>query len=61
VFAYGIAQARPATKYPLLGQPSDLGGESDPTSQIQWGLDYIANRYGSPSAAWAHEIANNWY
>lgn len=29
--------------------------------QIVWGLNYIANRYGSPQAAWAHEQANNWY
>ena len=61
VFAYGIAQARPATKYPKLGQPPDLGGQSDPQSQIVWGLEYIAGRYGSPAAAWQHELANNWY
>jgi resuscitation-promoting factor RpfB len=60
-FAYGIAQARPATKYPKAGQPPDLGGNADPTVQIRWGLDYIRGRYGSPAAAWQHEIANNWY
>lgn len=29
--------------------------------QIRWGINYIAGRYGSPSVAWAHETANNWY
>lgn len=29
--------------------------------QLQWGIGYIAATYGSPSAAWAHEVANNWY
>lgn len=31
------------------------------TSQITWGINYIAGRYGSPSAAWAHEKTDNWY
>lgn len=61
VFAYGIAQARPATKYPLAGRPPDLGGTSDYKTQIRWGMNYIKSRYGNPSAAWAHEVANNWY
>jgi hypothetical protein len=26
--------------------------ESDPTAQVEWGLDYIYRRYGSPCAAW---------
>ena len=30
-------------------------------SQITWGINYIFGRYGSPSAAWAHEEQNNWY
>lgn len=29
--------------------------------QIEWGLGYIKNRYGSPSAALAHENADSWY
>jgi hypothetical protein len=29
--------------------------------QIDWGMNYIKGRYGSPAAAWAHEVANNWY
>lgn len=61
VFAYGIAQARPATKYPKAGQPSDLGGSSDPATQVRWGLRYLKDVYGSPCAAWGHETANSWY
>jgi hypothetical protein len=50
--AYGIPQA--------LGQghPFNLG---DGAAQIQWGLQYIRGRYGSPAGAWAHEQAFNWY
>lgn len=33
----------------------------DAVSQITWGINYIAGRYGNPSAAEAHERANNWY
>lgn len=29
--------------------------------QIAWGIGYIADRYGSPSKAWAHEQSFNWY
>jgi hypothetical protein len=29
--------------------------------QIDWGLQYIANRYGSPSAALKFHLKNNWY
>jgi resuscitation-promoting factor RpfB len=35
--------------------------EGNATSQITWGINYIASRYGSPVMAWAHEQANNWY
>jgi hypothetical protein len=35
--------------------------QGDMTSQITWGIIYIASRYGSPVVAWAHEQANNWY
>jgi hypothetical protein len=58
--AYGIPQALPATKMPQAAQPPPAGN-SDPTAQINWGLSYIKGRYGSPSMAWAHEVANNWY
>lgn len=61
VFAYGIAQARPYNKMPQAGWPPDKGGQSDPTTQIQWGLQDIQSTYGSPSAAWAHEQQYGWY
>lgn len=33
----------------------------DARAQIAWGLKYIAERYGSPAAAWAHEQSAGWY
>ena len=59
--AYGIPQALPWTKMPQAAWPPRAGGRADPTSQISWGLSYIKSTYGSPSGAWAHEQANNWY
>jgi hypothetical protein len=50
--AYGIPQSLGH------GHPYNLG---DYQAQIRWGLAYIKQRYGSPSAAWAHERAFNWY
>jgi hypothetical protein len=35
--------------------------QGDMTSQITWGINYIAQRYGSPSLAWGHETQNGWY
>lgn len=59
--AYGIAQSLPYTKYPKAGWPPGYGGSADPTSQISWGLSYIKSTYGTPSAAWQHEISAGWY
>jgi len=42
--ACGIPQAYPCSKIP----------DKSTAGQIAWGLNYIAGRYGSPSAAWAH-------
>jgi TP901 family phage tail tape measure protein len=50
--AYGIPQALGH------GHPYNLG---DWQAQIQWGEDYVHGRYGNPAAAWAHEMAFNWY
>jgi hypothetical protein len=52
--AYGIPQINPAS----WGYPVPLG---DDASQIAWGIDYITERYGSPSAALDFWLANNWY
>lgn len=51
--ARGIAQN-------INGYSSDYE-EGNATSQITWGINYIAERYGSPVLAWAHEQANDWY
>ena len=59
--AYGIPQALPYNKMPKAAWPERYGGRSDPTAQISWGLGYIKSRYGSPEAAWAHEVQYNWY
>ena len=35
--------------------------QGNASSQITWGINYIASRYGNPVLAWAHEQSNNWY
>ncbi len=52
--AAGIPQANPA----VFGRPFALG---DWRGQIRWGHRYIIRRYGSPCAAWDHEVASGWY
>lgn len=52
--AYGIPQALPGSK---MGE----GWHDDPRVQIEWGLGYIAGRYGDPCSALAHSYALNWY
>lgn len=59
--AYGIPQALPHTKMPKAAWPESAGGTSDARAQIEWGLAYIQNRYGSPSAALQFHLRNNWY
>lgn len=55
--AYGIAQALLPSKYSSTG--SDW--LTNYRTQIDWGLGYIRDRYGSPCGAWGHEQSNNWY
>ncbi len=55
--AYGVAQALPPDKYYSAG--SDW--LSNYRTQIDWGLGYIRDRYGSPCNAWQHEMGFNWY
>lgn len=59
--AYGIPQALPLTKMPRSAWPASMGGTSNPYSQEQWGEQYIAGTYGSPTNAWAHEVNFGWY
>jgi len=55
--AYGIPQSLPGSKMASAG--SDW--QTNPVTQIKWGLQYIANTYGTPCAAWGHSQAVNWY
>ena len=55
--AYGIPQSLPANKMASAGADWDM----NPATQIRWGLDYIAARYGGPCNAWLHETHVNWY
>ena len=55
--AYGIPQSLPGSKMAAAG--SDW--TTNPVTQIKWGLQYIANSYGTPCAAWSHSVAMNWY
>lgn len=55
--AYGIPQALPGDKMSSHG--SDW--RTNPATQISWGLDYIAGRYGTPCGAWSHSQATGWY
>jgi hypothetical protein len=55
--AYGIPQALPAYKMASAG----ADWQTDPTTQIRWGLGYISQAYGTPCNAWAHEESYGWY
>jgi transglycosylase-like protein with SLT domain len=47
--AYGIAQALPAARMASAGDD----WMSNPITQVSWGLDYIAGRYGTACDAWS--------
>jgi hypothetical protein len=55
--AYGIPQAVPGAKMASAGPD----WRSSARTQIRWGLRYIKAEYGSPRAAWDHELATGWY
>lgn len=55
--AYGIPQALPGSKMASAG--SDW--QTNPTTQIKWGLRYIASRYNTPCEAWSFWQAHNYY
>lgn len=57
--AYGIPQSLPASKMSSAG--SDW--MTNQNTQVDWGLDYINRKYGSPCAAWNFEMSHdpNWY
>ncbi|WP_377268384.1 transglycosylase SLT domain-containing protein [Peterkaempfera sp. SMS 1(5)a] len=55
--AYGLGQALPGAKM------ASVGGDwkSNPATQVQWTLNYMNDRYGSPNAAWAFWQTHHWY
>ena len=55
--AYGIPQALPGSKMATVA----ADWQTNPRTQIEWGLGYIAGRYGTPCDAWAFFQARNWY
>jgi hypothetical protein len=55
--AYGIPQALPGSKMASAG----ADWETNPATQIRWGLGYIKSVYGTPCNAWGHELADGWY
>lgn len=55
--AYGIPQAEPGSKMSSAGPDWQRSART----QIRWGLRYIKRTYGSPLAAWQHELATGWY
>lgn len=55
--AYGIPQSLPATKMAVVGPD----WQTNPETQIRWGLAYIAARYGNAQKAWAHSEKVGWY
>jgi len=55
--AYGIPQALPGSKMASAG----ADWQTNPATQIKWGLGYIKEIYGNPCGAWAFEEANGYY
>jgi hypothetical protein len=55
--AYGIPQALPGDKMAAYG--SDW--QTNPATQLAWGLSYIRDRYGSPCGAWSFWESHNYY
>jgi len=55
--AYGIPQALPGSKMASAG----ADWQTNPATQITWGLNYISGVYGTPCGAWGHSESYNWY
>lgn len=56
--AYGIPQADPDGGQEIANSASY---RNNAMIQIQWGLKYIKQRYGTITNAWQHELTNGWY
>ena len=55
--AYGVVQSLPASKMASAG--ADY--RTNYRTQINWGLNYVKERYGSPCGALNFHYAHNWY
>jgi hypothetical protein len=55
--ATGIPQSLPGNKMATFG----ADWQTNATTQIAWGLDYIKRAYGTPCSAWGHSQATDWY
>lgn len=55
--AYGIPQSLPGDKM----QSAGADWQTNPLTQITWGLGYIEQRYQTPCGAWAHSEQTGWY
>lgn len=55
--AYGLVQALPGSKMASAG----ADWKTNPKTQIEWGLDYMNDRYGSPCGAWSAWQSQGWY
>ena len=55
--AYGIPQALPGSKMSSAG----ADWQTNPATQITWGLGYIEGRYGTPCGAYSHKSSSGWY
>ncbi len=55
--AYGIPQALPGSKMAAFGDD----WQTNPRTQIMWGLSYIEGRYGTPCGAWNAFLGKGWY
>ena len=61
--ARGIPQKMMSVHYGANWSTSATAAQwlADPEAQIEWGLDYIARRYGDPCGAWGFFQRNGWY
>ncbi|NLI04468.1 MAG: DUF348 domain-containing protein [Actinomycetaceae bacterium] len=55
--AYGIPQSLPGSKMASAG----ADWQTNPATQIAWGLSYISGRYGTPCGALSHSYSVGWY
>jgi len=55
--AYGIPQSLPGNKMATAG----ADWQTNPTTQIKWGLGYIKTVYGTPCGAWQNEVNYHYY